>query len=152
MPDQIAAAGGASVSSGGFTASRASAKAPIVITDDTTGEPVDLTHVWYGPGGVIITDADGNQVGTMDGPTFQSLFDDPSGGLGPDDFLVAVSADGVQVSVESISELLGIDASEISSVPRISAAGNTTVIAVNLKERNADGVPRQLVLVGTPRT
>jgi hypothetical protein len=151
MPDQIAAAGGVSVSSGGYTASRASAKAPIVITNDATGEAVDLTHVWYGEGGVIITDAAGNELGTMDGPTFQSLFNDPSGGSGPDDFLVAVSADGVHVSVESISELLGVDASDISSVPRISAAGNTTVIAVTLKERNGDGVPRQLVLVGTPR-
>jgi hypothetical protein len=151
MPDRIAEAGGVSVSSGGFTASRASAKAPVVIIDDATGEAVDLTHVWYGPGGVIITDYDGNQVGTMDGPTFQSLFNDPSGDSGPVDFLVAVSADGVHVSVESISELLGVDASDISSVPRISAVGNTTVIAVTLKERNADGVPRKLVLVGTPR-
>ena len=151
MPDQIAEAGGASVSSGGFTAARASAKAPIVITNDATGEQVDLRYVWYGDGGVIITDAAGNKLGTMDGPTFQSLFDDPSGGNGPDDYLVAVSADGVHVSVESIPELLGVDASDISSVPRISAAGNTTVIAVTLKERNADGVPRQLVLVGTPR-
>jgi hypothetical protein len=151
MPDRIAESGGISVSSGGFTASRASARAPVVIINDATGEAVDLTHVWYGPGGVIITDDDGNQVGTMDGPTFQSLFDDPSGDSGPDDFLVAVSADGVHVSVESISELLGVDASDISSVPRISAAGNTTVIAVTLKERNADGSRRQLVLVGTPR-
>jgi hypothetical protein len=151
MPDRIAEAGGVSVSSGGFTASRASAKEPIVITNDATGEAVDLTRVWYGEGGVIITDAAGNELGTMDGPTFQSLFNDPSGGSGPEDFLVAVSADGVHVSVESISALLGIDASDISSVPRISAAGNTTVIAVTLKERNADGVPRQLVLVGTPR-
>jgi hypothetical protein len=151
MPDRIAEAGGMSVSSGGFTASRASAKAPIVITNDATGEEIDPTHVWWGEPGVIITDSDGNELGTMDGPTFQSLLDDPRGGGRPDDFLVAVSADGVHVSVESISELLGIDASDISSVPRITAAGNTTVIAVTLKERNAAGVPRQLVLVGTPR-
>ena len=118
---------------------------------DPAGQPVDLTHVWYGEGGVIITDADGNQMATLDGPTFQSVLNGPDVGRDIDDFLVAVSADGVHVSVESIPELLGVDASDISSVPRISAAGNTTVIAVTLKERNADGVPRQLVLVGTPR-
>jgi len=151
MPDAIAAQGGVSVSSGGYTASRATARSPLVITDDATGETVDLTRVWYGPDGVEITDADGNKVGAMDGPTFQSVLSDPSGGAGPEDILVAVSADGQHVSVESITQLLGVDVSDISSVPRISTAGNTTVIAVTLKERNADGVPRQLVLVGTPK-
>jgi hypothetical protein len=152
MPDAIAANGGVSVSSGGYTASRPSAKAPIVITDDATGEPVDIAKVFYGTDGVIITDGKGNQLGTMDGASFQSLFSDPSGGRGPEDYLVAVSADGIHVSVESISELLGVDAGEISSVPRITRVGNTTVIAVTMKERNADGVPRQLVLVGTPKS
>lgn len=151
MPDAIAAQGGVSVSSGGFTVSRATARSPLVITEDATGETVDLTRVWYGPEGVIITDADGNKVGTMDGPTFQSVLSDPSGGSGPNDVLVAVSADGQHVSVESIPQLLGVDVADISSVPRISSAGNTTVIAVTLKDRNADGVPRQLVLVGTPK-
>jgi len=90
-------------------------------------------------------------VATLDGPTFQSVLNNPVAGESIDDYLVAVSVDGVHVSVESIPALLGIDVADISSVPRISAAGNTTVIAVTLKERNADGVPRQLVLVGTPR-
>ena len=69
------------------------------------------------------------------------MLEDASAGAGPEDFLVAVSADGVHVSVESIPELLGVDVSDISSIPRISAAGNTTVIAVTLKERDAEGVP-----------
>jgi hypothetical protein len=148
--DTIAAQGGLSVTIDGYTISRETGHSPIVIVDPA-GESVDLTRVWYGEGGVIITDADGNNVATLDGPTFESVLNDPSGGS-PEDFLVAVSADGVHVSVESIPELLGIDVNDISSVPRISAAGDTTVIAVTLKERNADGVPRQLVLVGTPRT
>ena len=131
---------------------RATAKSPIVITNDATGETVDLTNVWYGPEGVIIVDADGNEVGTMDGPTFQSMLSDPRQNGVIDDFLVAVSADGSHVSVESIPQLLGVDPSDIASVPRISSAGNTTVIAVTMKERNADGVPKQLVLVGTPQT
>ncbi len=151
MPDGIAAQGGVSVSSGGFTASRATAKSPVVITNDATGETVDLTKVFYGPDGVVIQDADGNQIGTMDGPTFQTILNDPRGNGVIDDFLVAVSPDGEHVSVESISQLLGVDPSQISWVPRISAAGNTTVIAVTLKERNPDGTPKQVVLVGTPK-
>jgi hypothetical protein len=149
--DTVAAQGGVSVTIDGYTISRATGHSPIVIVDPA-GEPVDLTHVWYGEGGVIITDVDGNQVATLDGPTFQSVLNSPVAGDSIDDYLVAVSADGVNVSVESIPQLLGVDAADISSVPRISAAGNTTVIAVTLKERNADGVPRQLVLVGTPLT
>lgn len=151
-PDGIAAQGGIAVSSGGFTASRATAKSPVVITNDATGESIDLTRVFFGDRGVIITDADGNQIGTMDGPTFQSILSDPRNNGVIDDFLVAVSADGEHVSVDSISGLLGVDPSTISWVPRISSAGNTTVIAVTMKERNADGVPRQLVLVGTPNS
>jgi hypothetical protein len=147
--DTIAAQGGASVTIDGYTISRATGHSPITIVD-AAGQPVDLSHVWYGKGGVIITDSDGNQVATLDGPTFQSVLSDP-GASPPEDYLVAVSADGVHVSVESIADLLGVDPAVISSVPRISAAGNTTVIAVTLKERNAQGVPRQLVLVGTPR-
>ena len=100
-----------SVTIDGYTISRATGHSPITIVDPE-GQPVDLTHVWYGEGGVIITDGEGNQVATLDGPTFQSVLNGPN-------------------------------AADISSVPRISAAGNTTVIAVTLKERNADGVPRQ---------
>ena len=151
MPDGIAAQGGISVSSGGFTASRATAKSPVVITNDATGETVDPRNVFYGPDGVVLQDADGNQIGRMDGPSFQSILNDTRSNGVIEDFLVAVSADGQHVSVESISQLLGVDASEISWVPRISAAGNTTVIAVTMKERNPDGTPKQLVLVGTPK-
>ncbi|HEX6658268.1 MAG TPA: hypothetical protein VF065_09315, partial [Ilumatobacter sp.] len=151
IEDTIAAEGGVSVSIDGYTISRETGRSPIAIVDPA-GKPVDLTRVWYAEGGVIITDGDGNRVATLDGPTFQSVLEDPSAGAGPEDFLVAVSADGVHVSVESVPELLGVDVSDISSVPRISAAGNTTVIAVTLKERNGEGVPRQLVLVGTPRS
>jgi hypothetical protein len=77
---------------------------------------------------------------------------DPSGGKGADDYLVAVSTDAVHVSVESISQLLGVSPGDISSVPRITKAGNTTVIAVTMKDRNADGVPRQMIMVGTPKS
>jgi len=146
--DAVAAQGGISVTIDGYTVSRATGRSPITIVDPA-GRPVDLTHVWYGKGGVIITDAAGNQVATLDGPTFQSVLG--PGASPPEDYLVAVSADGVHVSVESIADVLGVDPADISSVPRISAAGNMTVIAVTLKERNAQGVPRQLVLVGTPR-
>ena len=151
VPDAIAAEGGVSVTIDGYTISRETGRSPISIVDPE-GQAVDLTHVWYAEGGVIITDDDGNRLATLDGPTFQSVLEDASAGAGPEDFLVAVSADGAHVSVESIPELLGGDVSDISSIPRISAVGNTTVIAVTLKERNAEGLPRQLVLVGTPRT
>ena len=62
---------------------------------------------------MIITDGDGNRLATLDGPTFQSVLEDASAGAGPEDFLVAVSADGEHVSVESIPELLGVDVSDI---------------------------------------
>ncbi|MGH9132837.1 MAG: hypothetical protein ACRDZZ_02795 [Ilumatobacteraceae bacterium] len=40
---------------------------------------------------------------------------------------------------------------EIASIAHISTSGTKVVVTVRLAERDAAGVPKQLLLVGTPR-
>lgn len=151
-PDPIAAAGGVEVTANGITLRRASLRdQPQVFDADGNSIPIDLVYSDPNTGGLIVRDADGATRATLDYDTVVPVFgvDSP-----PDvvrHWTIQTSTNGSDVAVESIADLLGIDDSDISSVPRVQAMGNTTVVAVTLKERNAEGVPRQLVLVGTPR-
>ena len=60
------------------------------------------------------------------------------------------SVDGVAWSRESVADLVGVDNDAISSVTRVQTAGNTVVVAVNLTAAEGE-IPRQVVLVGTPK-
>jgi hypothetical protein len=60
------------------------------------------------------------------------------------------SVDGVAWSRESVADLVGVDNDAISSVTRVQTAGDTVVVAVNLTAAEGE-IPKQVVLVGTPR-
>jgi hypothetical protein len=66
-------------------------------------------------------------------------------------WVIRRTSDGVRWSQESVAELLGVDDADITSVQCVHTAGEQVVVAVNTKPSTVDGVPRQLVLVGTPR-
>jgi hypothetical protein len=69
---------------------------------------------------------------------------------GPTGYEVLHTVDGVTWTHESLADLLGMSNGDISGVPRVQQAGNSVVVAVNLRTIDPDTSPRQLVLVGTP--
>lgn len=70
----------------------------------------------------------------------------------PPHFELLHSADGVTWSRESVAQLAGVTDAEIGNVTRVQTAGNTVVVAVNLKAPTAEAIPKQIVLVGTPKS
>jgi hypothetical protein len=65
---------------------------------------------------------------------------------------VLAAADGATGTLAGVDrELLGVDEADITSVQRVHTVGEQVVVAVNTKPLTVDGVPRQVVLVGTPR-
>lgn len=143
------------VSDGGMTIRRASMRLDptFVVTDTGEQLPLDRVRLDTENGDLVAVDRLGNEIARMARDTANPiLYGAGAGGtVPPSEWYVETSADGRNVAVERLASLLGVDDAGISSVSRISTDGTRTIVAVTLTERNADGVPRQLVLVGTPK-
>ena len=149
-PDPIAAQGGAEITIGGVTARIDRAGGQVTIADDATGEPIDPAFITDTYSGVSVKDIDGNVRALF---PIDMLFANLMSPVGTDTshWEVIRTSDGVSFSRESIPELLGLTQDDISSVAYVATSGSKVIVAVRLTERDDDGVPKQLVLVGTPR-
>jgi hypothetical protein len=149
-PDPIAARGGAEITIGGVTARVDRAGGQVTIADDATGEPIDPAFITDTYSGVSVKDVDGNVRAFF---AIDMLFANLMSPAETDrsHWEVIRTSDGVSFSRESIPELLGLTQDEISSVAYVATSGSKVIVAVRLTERDGEGVPKQLVLVGTPR-
>jgi hypothetical protein len=149
-PDPFVVEGGREVSGGGLTIRRDSLQAEPEFSLTDSGEVVDVSRVRTDSsnGDIVIVDEAGAELARLGGEAASPVVwggccDDATN---PPAWYVETSVDGMNVASESLAD------ADISSVPRISTDGTNVIVAVTMKERNADGVPKQLVLVGTPRT
>ena len=149
-PDPIATQGGAAITIGGVTARVDRAGGQVTITDAATSEPIDPALITDTDVGVSVADPDGGVRALFPMETLMSNFMSTPV-IQPMHWDLVRTSDGVSFSRESIAELLGLTDDDISSVAHISTSGSKVIVAVTLRERDDDGIPKQLVLVGTPR-
>lgn len=155
-PDLIAQEGGREASDGGLTVRRSSLREDPEFFLTSNGERIASADMRQDSanGDLVAVDADGQEIARMSAMVAAPLLYGVDAGAAPmPAWSVQTSANGRDVAVESVAVLLGdeFEDADISSISRISTDGTRTIIAVTLAERNADGVPRQLVLVGTPK-
>ena len=149
-PDPIASQGGAAITIGGVTVRVDRTGGQPAFLDAATGEPIDPALISDTSVGVSVADADGNVRALFPMDTLlANLINTPGGQATHWD--VVRTTDGVSFSRESIPELLGLTDADVSSVAYVSTSGSKIIVAVRLTERDDDGIPKQLVLVGTPR-
>lgn len=156
VPDPLAADGGAEITTEGITIRRASQRSGPEFSYADSGEAIPLSSVRADPsnGDIVVLDAAGGETARLRGEVVGAML---YGGFAPDasvqpTWYVETSTDAAHVAVQSLADLLGVTDDDISSVPRISTDGTNAIVVVTMDERDADGVPKQLVLVGTPRT
>lgn len=166
--DLAAERGGISIESGLVTITQAATGAPVVLTDTATGAPITgWTEHWGGsppatspaataPGGAVgsvpmseqfvdFVAADGTVLATLTLEEYNAfnVYDESP------EWALATTADGVNVAVESVAELLGVADRDIVGV-RVNAVGRQLVVTAVMAEQAAPGVHVQRVLVGTP--
>jgi hypothetical protein len=149
-PDPIAAQGGAAITIGGITARVERAGGQATIIDAATSEPIDPALITETDVGVSVADADGGVRALFPMETLMSNFMSTPG-IQPVHWDLVRTSDGVSFSRESIAELLGLTDEDIMSVAHILTSGSKVIVAVRLTQRGEEGIPKQLVLVGTPR-
>jgi hypothetical protein len=150
--DEVAAAGGQTITVDDATMHRDRANQDPYFVDETTGEvvPPERVRPLREPraDGVVL------EILAADGSVLAGFTDAQVHGLeiwdDTPEWYVTTSEDGVNVAVESIADLLGVAQSDIRSVGPPRVIGRQLVLPVLTNETNPDGSPVQRLLVGTP--
>jgi hypothetical protein len=139
--DLIAAEGGVEIEAGGVIVRREGGVEDwLVLAADDRAEIAGAVIDWdRSEGGIAVRDQAGAVLAEFDAAAIEPLLDPAS----PPSWSIATTADGSNVAVESVAELLGVADDEITDV-RLNAAGDNVIATVSL----ADDTSR--VLLGTP--
>jgi hypothetical protein len=155
--DSVAEVGGVEMAQDGVVLRAEDASGRFQLLDAATRAEIGTVAYWSDTTGpVTMSPTDGSVTVFADDGSVRTTFtqDDLSNlTYGPDVPQIPVvtlllhTADGLHWSRESLSDIAG---TEIVSTGGIRVSGSQLVVAANTAERNADGSPHQVLLIGTP--